>query len=91
MYVPGKYGKSFLIQSRSSDFTKDLDVTLNLNAGYLPENRYAAWRAFRTSFKKACPQSYGAKAMLEYFCRRYQGDEGKLPEYAGVIEQKMGL
>jgi hypothetical protein len=67
----------------------DVQRTLSLNSGDLPELREPAWKAFCSLQKKHAPNQYGRPARVAYFERWMRQQEARLPEMLGVIEAKL--
>jgi len=65
---------------------KDIEETLKLNTGDLPELREAAFQAFCKLQRAHAPKEYGKPARRAYFAMWVKREGPKLPEMLGVIE-----
>jgi uncharacterized protein (TIGR02646 family) len=65
---------------------KDIEETLKLNSGDLPELREAAYRAFCALQRAHAPKEYGKPAKRAYFSIWVKREDPRLPEMLGVIE-----
>ena len=69
------------IDSDDGALQTDVDLTLKLNAGDLPECREAAWKALR---KRAMVYGYGKPGLRQ--CLESEANNASLREYFGVLE-----
>lgn len=65
---------------------KDIEETLKLNTGDLPELREAAFQAFCKLQRAHAPKEYGKPARRAFFSIWVKRETPKLPEMLGVIE-----
>jgi hypothetical protein len=66
-----------------------VEETLGLNEGDLPELREAMWRAFLDAVKRAHPGNHWDRATRISFFRRWQFEGKKLRPFVGVVEKKL--
>jgi uncharacterized protein (TIGR02646 family) len=81
--------QGLFITSDDAALKTDVEQTLALNSGDLPELREQKWKAFQCLQHKNAPRQYGKPAWAAYYdtwIRQY-GD--RLPEMVGVIEAKV--
>ncbi|MEO7327838.1 MAG: hypothetical protein ABI193_04630 [Minicystis sp.] len=67
----------------------DVEQTLGLNTGDLPELREQAWRAFLLRQKEHSPNQYGRPARVAFFDTWRRQHSSRLPELLGVIEAQL--
>jgi hypothetical protein len=67
----------------------DVEETLRLNSGDLPELREQAWKAFLAQQRKHAPGQYGRPAWAAYFEKWIKQGSERLPEMVGVVEAKL--
>jgi len=77
------------ITSDDAALRKDVEETLALNSGGLPEFREEAWKAFCARQQKQAPKQYGREARHAYFETWIRDLGRRLPEMLGVIEAKL--
>lgn len=68
---------------------KDVEETLGLNTGDLPELREAAWKAFVDEAEAHAGKRFGNDARRAYLDTWRRKDSPKLPPLLGVIEAKL--
>lgn len=77
------------ITSEDLRLRQDVEVTLALNSGDLPELREAAWKAFRDRHRSLNASSYG-KPALQQFLPNWLAQYGNVhPEFVGFVEWKL--
>jgi uncharacterized protein (TIGR02646 family) len=81
--------RGLFITSDDATLKTDVEVTLALNSGDLPELREATWKAFCTLQQKDAPRQYGRAARAAYFETWIRRQGARLPEMLGVIEAKL--
>lgn len=81
--------KGLFITSDDPKLQEDVEKTLGLNSGDLPELRELAWKAFCDRQRKAAPNQYGRSARAEFFQAWMKQWSVQLPEMLGVIEAKL--
>jgi len=81
--------QGLFITSDDPDLRKDVDETLCLNTGDLPELREQRWKAFCTLQQKHAPKQYGKPARAAYYETWIKQHGAQLPEMLGVIEAKL--
>jgi uncharacterized protein (TIGR02646 family) len=67
----------------------DVEQTLGLNDGGLPELREAMWKAFLQAVKKAHPTNHWDRATRRSFFQTWQFEGKKLRQFVGVVENKL--
>lgn len=77
------------ITSEDGELKLDVEQTLALNSGDLPELREQAWKAFCTLQHRQAPKQYGRPARAAYFESWVKRHGARLPEMLGVIEAKL--
>lgn len=77
------------ITSNDPALKVDVEQTLGLNSGDLPELREQAWKAFCALQKKYAPNEYGRPARAAYFETWIKRHAARLPEMLGVIEAQL--
>jgi uncharacterized protein (TIGR02646 family) len=81
--------RGLFITSDDPALKTDVEETLRLNKGDLPEQRQAAWDAFCALQQRHAPKQYGRAARAAYFETWIQQHGARLPEMLGVIEAKL--
>jgi uncharacterized protein (TIGR02646 family) len=81
--------RGLFITSDTLALKVDVEQTLGLNSGDLPELREQAWNAFLDLQRKHAPNQYGRPARAAYFEIWIKRDAARLPEMLGVIEAKL--
>jgi len=78
------------LSSDDSNIAADVEGTLGLNEGDLPELREATWKAFETAVKKAHPTSHWDRATREKFFGSWQYQAGdRLRPFLGAVEERL--
>jgi len=77
------------ITSDAPALKTDVEDTLCLNTGDLPELRQKAWEAFRAQQQKRAPNQYGRPALVAYYETWIKQFGAQLPPMLGVIEAKL--
>ena len=67
----------------------DVETTLALNSGELPELREAVWKAFQTLFLGGKPKNAFGKAAMRAYFREWRARSRLAPEMLGVIEKRI--
>ncbi len=82
--------RGLFLSSDDATLATDIEKTLGLNSGELPEYRERAWEAFLVAVKKAHPTSYWERETRERFLLmwRYQSGQ-KLRPFLGAIEERL--
>lgn len=88
-YERRKDQQGLFITSDDLSLKVDVEETLGLNTGDLPELRQMAWESFLMLQKKHAPQQYGRPAWAAFFPMWIRGYAGRLPQMLGVIEEKI--
>jgi uncharacterized protein (TIGR02646 family) len=81
--------QGLFITSDTPALKVDVEETLRLNSGDLPELREQAWKAFLAQQRKHAPGQYGRPAWAAYFEKWIKQGSERLPEMVGVIEAKL--
>jgi hypothetical protein len=81
--------RGLFITSDTLALKVDVEQTLCLNSGDLPELREQAWKAFLDRQSKHAPKQYGRPALAAYFTTWIRQYTARLPEMLGVIEAKL--
>lgn len=81
--------RGLFITSDTSALKFDVEQTLRLNSGDLPELREQAWNAFLHLQRKYAPNQYGRPARAAYFKTWIKLCAARLPEMLGVIEAQL--
>lgn len=78
--------RGLFITAEDPALRKDIEETLKLNTGDLPELREAAFQAFCKLQRAHSPKEYGKPARRAYFSIWVMREAPKLPAMLGVIE-----
>lgn len=78
--------QGLFITSHDPELRADVERTLGLNSGDLPELREQAWKAFCYLQHKDAPTQYGRAARAAFFRTWMRQPRARLPEMLGVIE-----
>lgn len=78
--------QGLFITSDAADLKADVEQTLGLNSGDLPELREQAWKAFCVLQKKRAPNQYGRPARAAFLETWKRQHGARLPAMLGVIE-----
>jgi uncharacterized protein (TIGR02646 family) len=81
--------RGLFLRSSDPDAEKDLETTLALNSGELPEQRQEAWKAFLNRFRREGPKHAYGRAAWQAFFQKWRGAGQKAPPFVGVIEKKI--
>jgi uncharacterized protein (TIGR02646 family) len=81
--------RGLFITSHTSALKVDVEETLGLNSGDLPELREQAWNAFLARQQKHAPNQYGRPARAAYFEKWIKEYAAHLPQMLGVIEAQL--
>lgn len=78
------------LSSGDSSLASDVEQTLGLNSGNLPELREETWRAFLAAVKKAHPTAHWNPAIRAQFFMKWQYTGGnKLRPFLGAVEERL--
>lgn len=78
------------ISSDDATLADDVEKTLGLNGGDLPELRETIWRAFEAAVKKQHPTSHWDRAIKLQFFEHWKYAAGsKLRPFLGVVEERL--
>lgn len=81
--------RGLFLTSDDAALKVDVEETLGLNDGDLPELREAAWRSFLDAVRKAHPTTHWERATKLAYFQKWQSDGKKLRQFVGVVEQKL--
>lgn len=81
--------RGLFITSSHAEIKADVEDTLGLNTGDLPELREQAWKAFLTLQQKHAPNQYGRPARAAFFDKWMKQQPARRPEMLGVIEERL--
>lgn len=81
--------QGLFITSDHPELKNDVETTLGLNSGDLPELREQAWKAFCALQQKHAPNQYGRPARKAFFPTWMKQQGARLPEMLGVIEERL--
>lgn len=81
--------RGLFLTSDDASLRQDVEQTLGLNTGDLPELREEAWRAFQRLQAQRLPNQYGRPARAAFFEIWKRQHPTRLPPMLGVIEAKL--
>jgi uncharacterized protein (TIGR02646 family) len=81
--------QGLFITSKDPELRADVEQTLGLNSGDLPELREQVWKAFLVLQQKNAPNQYGRPAWGAFFETWMRQQPARLPEMLGVIEARL--
>lgn len=78
------------LSSDDPTIADDVEKTLGLNSGDLPELREQTWKSFEAAVKKAHPKSHWDRATRERFFTDWQYQTGrKFRPFLGAVEERL--